>query len=202
MSTKPDQAHLVRRSRLAIVIVLAALVATLPPLVAQSAKESFTGFAINLNGGPTTATIDFTIERWSTDAERDALLTVLKEEKNTNRANDQLLTALLKTPKVGYIRTTQSLAWDLHYAHQTPLENGGRRIVLATDRPIGFREARNSARTMDYPFTLVEIRLDKDDRGQGKILGGTRLETDKNNTLVLENYGQQPVRFNEIRRLK
>ena len=183
-------------------MVLASILAVLPPISGQSQPEKFSGFAINLNSGPSTATVDFTIERWSTDAEREALLTVLKEERDPYRANEQLLKALLKMPKAGYIRTTQSLAWDLHYAHQTPLENGGRRIVLATDRPIGFREAAGNARTMDYPFTLVEIRLDREDRGQGKILLGTRLEIDKNNTLVLENYGQQPVRFNEIRRVK
>lgn len=173
-----------------------------PTVHGQGEKERFTGFAINMNSGPSTATVDFMVERWSTDADRQALLGVLKEEKNINRANERLLSALVKMPKVGNIRTPDRLAWDLHYAHQTPLEGGGRRIVLATDRPIGFREAHNSARTMDYPFTLVEIRLDKDDKGEGKILAGTRLEIDKNNTLVIENYAQQPVRFNNIRRLK
>jgi hypothetical protein len=183
-------------------LTLAAAILILPAVSAQVQKESFTGFAINLNSGPSTATVDFTVERWSTDAERDALLGVMREEKDVNRANDLLLKALVKMPKVGHIRTPQTLAWDLHYAHQTPIEGGGRRIVLATDRPIGFREARNSARTMDYPFTIVEIRLDANDKGEGKILAGTRLEIDKNNTLVIENYAQQPVRFNNIRRLK
>jgi hypothetical protein len=53
---------------------------------------------------------------------------------------------------------------------------------------------------MDYPFTLIEIRLDKDSQGEGRILVGTRILVDKNNHLVLENYGQQPVRFNNIRK--
>ena len=74
--------------------------------------------------------------------------------------------------------------------------------MLATDRPINFREARNQARTMDYPFTIVEIRLNKEDRGEGKILLGTKIFVDKNRNLTLENYGQQPIRFNEIRRVK
>ena len=103
----------------------------------------------------------------------------------------------------GGIRTPQTLAWDLRYARQFPEEDGtGRRIVLATDRPINFREARNQARTMDYPFTIVEIRLNKEDRGEGKILLGTKIFVDKNRNLTLENYGQQPIRFNEIRRVK
>jgi hypothetical protein len=180
-------------------VIAAALLA--PPTVSgQNEKESFTGFAINMNSGPSTATVDFTIERWSTDAEREQLLAILKENKDPYRANQQLLKALQKMPKVGYIRTPQSLGWDLRYARQSPLEDGGRRIVLGTDRPIGFREARNQNRSMDYPFTVVEIQLDKNDKGVGKILAGTKIFIDKNNNLVLENYGQQPIRFNEIRK--
>jgi len=190
-----------------IVLAVSALAAGVGVLAAdmsaQGQKEQFTGFAINMNSGPSTATVDFTIERWSTDAERDQLLGILQEEKDVYRANKQLLTALQKLPKVGYIRTPNTLAWDLRYARQSPLEDGGRRIVLGTDRPIGFREARNSGRSMDYPFTIVEVQLDKNDRGVGKILAGTKIYIDKKtNNLVLENYGQQPVRFNEIKRLK
>jgi hypothetical protein len=161
--------------------------------------ERFTGFAINMNSGPKTATVDFTITRWSTDAEREKLLAILKENKNPT---DPLLRALQKMPKVGYIRTPERLAWDLRYARQTPLDEGGRQIVLATDRPIGFAEARNQPRSIDYPFTVLEIHLDKTDRGEGKILVGTKIYIDKKNNLVLENYAQQPVRFNEIHPLK
>ena len=47
--------------------------------------------------------------------------------------------------------TPNTLAWEL--------TEGGRRIVLATDRPIGFWEARNMGHSMDYPFTPIEVRL-------------------------------------------
>jgi hypothetical protein len=78
----------------------------------------------------------------------------------------------------------------------------GRRIVLGTDRPIAFAEARNSTRSMDYPFRIIEIHLDKADQGVGKILAGTKLFIDKSNNLVLEQFGQQPVRFNEIKKVR
>jgi len=179
-------------------------IAMLAPSVAsgQNVKESFSGFAINMNSGPKTGRIDFTIERWSTDTEREQLLAILKEEKDSHKVNQQLLKALQKMPKVGYIRTTTSLAWDLRYARQNPLPDGGRRIVFATDRPIGFREAANQPRSMDYPFTVVEMQFDNDDKGVGKILTGTKIFIDKDNNLVLENYAQQPVRFNEIKKVK
>ena len=186
-----------------LAIPTAALVVFLgAPAVAQVPLEKFTGFAINLNSGPSTATIDFTIERWSTDAEREQLLTLVAKQKEYDDPQP-LLRALQKLPRVGGIRTPQTLAWDLRYARQFPEEDGtGRRIVLATDRPINFREARNQARTMDYPFTIVEIRLNKEDRGEGKILLGTKIFVDKNRNMVLENYGQQPIRFNEIHKVK
>jgi hypothetical protein len=153
-----------------------------------------------MNSGPKTGTIDFTIERWSTDAEREQLLAIIAE--NPKDPTQPLLRALQKLPKVGGIRTPQTLSWDLHYARQFPDDEGGRRIVLATDRPIAFVEARNSTRSMDYPFTIVEIHLDKNDKGEGKILAGTKIYVDKNKNLVLENYAQQPVRFNEIHKVK
>jgi hypothetical protein len=182
--------------------VVAAALLSPPAVSGQNQKESYTGFAINMNSGPKTAVVDFTIDRWSTDAEREQLLSILKEEKDSYKANDKLLKALQKMPKVGYIRTQNTLGWDLRYARQSEMDEGGRRVVLATDRPIGFAEARNQGRTMDYPFTIVEIHFDKDDKGVGKILAGTRIYIDKKNNLVLENYGQQPIQFNEIKKLK
>ena len=191
----------IHRSSLAVAAaVIAGVILGTPDVSAQNAKESFTGFAINMNSGPKTAVVDFTIERWSTDTEREGLLEIITSESNPT---DKLLRALQKLPKVGYIRTPQSLAWDLRYAHQSPLEDGGRRIVMATDRPIGFWEARNQPRSIDYPFTIIEVRLDKNDKGEGKILAGTKIYVDKKTKqIVLENYAQQPVRFNEIHRQK
>ena len=185
---------------LACAALLTAVSTLAPAVSAQNVKEKFTGFAINMNSGPKTAVLDFSIERWSTDEERAQLLAIVKENKNPT---DKLLRALQKLPKVGYIRTQQSLAWDLHYARQNPLDEGGRSIVLATDRPIDFWEARNQPRSIDYPFTILEMHLDKNDEGSGKILVGTKIYIDKKtNNLVLENYAQQPVMFNEIKKLK
>jgi len=188
------------RLLLAAVGLAAVVLMPSPRLAAQNVKEQFTGFAINMNSGPSTGVIDFTIERWSTDAERDQLRSIIKE--NPKDPTDKLLKALQKLPKVGFIRTTQSLGWDLHYARETPLDEGGRSIVLATDRPINFWEARNQPRSIDYPFTILEMHLDKNDEGSGKILVGTKIYIDKKNNVVLENYAQQPVMFNEIKKVK
>ena len=196
----------------ALAAIVVALIAAVPGISAQDppAVEEFTAFAINVNrrpgGGPganrpTTATLTFRIERWSTDEERETLMAIVKEEQNVNRANQQLLRALQRLPRVGWIRETGTVSWDLRFAQQTSLPEGGRRIVLGTDRPIGFWEARNQPRTIDYPFTILQFQLDKNNQGEGKMLADTRLiwQSDSN-TLVLENFDISPVRLNQIRR--
>jgi len=168
------------------------------PVLAQNVTEKFTGFAINMNGAANTATIDFTITRWSTDAERKTLLSLIPEE---HKSAQKLVDALQDMKSVGSIRTPQTLAWELRYARQFKLPEGGRRIVLVTDRPIGFREAANSTRSMDYPFSILEIRLNANDEGEGKIFSGSKIYVE-DGELVVENWGTQPTRFNNIKKQK
>jgi low affinity Fe/Cu permease len=184
--------HLGRR----VVAMSVAAVVFAAPALAQNVTEKFTGFAINMNGAANTATIDFTITRWSTDAERTALLALIPEE---HKSAQKLVDALQDMKSVGSIRTPQTLAWDLRYARQFKLPEGGRRIVLITDRPIGFREAANSTRSMDYPFSILEIRLNANDEGEGKIFSGSKIYVE-NGEMVVENWGTQPTRFNNIKK--
>ena len=168
-------------------------------------REQFTAFAVNMGtafGVPRTGqagTVDITIDRWSTDAERKGLVDAFLREGS----GDALLHALQKTKRVGFIRLPNTLGYDLHYARQVPGEDGGRRIIIATDRRISFWEAREQPRTMDYPFTLIEMRLDKNDAGEGKLALATKISLSKDKQHIeLENYGSEPVRLNEIKKVK
>ena len=92
-----------------------------------------------------------------------------------------------------------ALGLEIRYARQTPLPEGGRRIVLAMDRYIGIREARNQPRSIDYPFTLIEIRVDRNGKGEGKMSVATKINFDKKkNVIELENYASEPVRLNNV----
>ncbi len=184
-------------TRVAAVAGLLAVVAATPATQTELPAR-FTAMAVNM-GAPvrwTTTTVEIVVNRWSTDAERDRLLTVL-EEKGPNT----LLDALREIPRVGYIRTPDSIGYDLHFARRAPGEDGGERIVLATDRYISFWEARNRPRTIDYPFTVIDLRIRPDGEGEGKMSLFAKIEMDKKNkTLVLEDYGTQPVLLKSVRR--
>jgi hypothetical protein len=157
-------------------------------------KERFTAVAIVNNiqaSGAGIVQIDVT--RWSTQAERTALLDVLQK-----RGAEKLLDALQDTKPVGTIKTPDSLGYDLHYAHQTPLPDGGRRIVIATDRPIGFWEATRRPRTIDYPFTVIQMEIDKNGEGKGTLSYATKIIR-AGDTIVLENFSNQPVMLTKIK---
>jgi hypothetical protein len=167
--------------------------------------EHFTAFAINMGtafGVPRTGqsnTVDIVVERWSTTTERQSLIDAFLPKGDA----DKLLRALQKTKRVGYIRFPNTLGYDLHYSREVPGEDGGRRILIATDRRIGFREASEQPRTMDYPFTLIEMRLNKDNEGEGKMSVATKISLNKDKQqLELENYGSEPVRLNNIHKIK
>ena len=127
--------------------------------------------------------------------------------KTVPKGQDDLVRALQKVPVKGRInipgwqgRDPQNyrLGWDLRYAWHEPLEDGGERIVLATDRQMSFREITNNPRTTDYPFLLIQIHV-KGDKGEGKMASFTQIRYDKKkNVMEIENYGTEPVRLNNI----
>ena len=192
--------HRVRMRRIhPLVVAFAGALALTAAAAAQTngVGERFTAVAVDMDRGTATP-IQIAVERWSSDAERDRLLNVLLE-----KGADKLLDELQKATKVGYIRTNQSLAWDLHYAARTPGEDGGERIVLGTDRPMSFAELWNSTRSTEYPFTIIELHVNASGEGDGTLSLATKIIPDKENGIVvLENYDTQRIRLTQVKREK
>ena len=182
--------------RAALLLALALAIAGAPLASAEDALLRQRAWAVNLNNGARTNTVDIVIERWSTPEEIEKLRGVMIEDRT------KLLDAVQKIkPRCGYFRTSNTLGWDVQFAHETQMDDGTRKIVIGTDRPVSFFEARNNPRSRDYEFTLAEIRLPKDvkGKGQGKAIPAAKLTWDKEkNTLEIENYSREPVRLNEI----
>jgi hypothetical protein len=176
--------------------------------VAPSASDKLTisGWALNMSNIATGAnqTIRINIDGWSSPAQRQHLITTFLEKKQ-----DALVRELEKQPELGRFNfpgymgpdpnNTMRLGTDIRYAMNFPGEDGGRRIVIITPRVIGFRESVNQPRTVDYPFTLFELRFDKSGKGEGRMAYATQLNFDKKkNTVEIENYSSEPVRLNNL----
>lgn len=192
-------------SVLSIVAAVLLLAPATASVRAQQEQLEIDAFAINMSNIATgaNARVDITINSWSSAEEREQLITTMIE-----KGSGALLKALQKTPVKGRFRIPTarppdphhlSLGLDIHYAWQAPLPEGGKRIVLVTDRYIGFQEARNQPRSTDYPFSLIEIHVDKDGKGEGKMAVATKISFDKEKKVMeLENYSSEPVRLNNL----
>ena len=135
--------------------------------------------------------------------ERQQIIGLVEQSTEGRPGQDKLLRGLQDIDqRTGYIRTPNSLGWDLKYAHENQLPDGGRQIVIATDKPVGFLAARNQARRMDYAFSLIEMRFPAGSHeGEGKLLGQTSISV-KDGRLQLEIYGQEPTRLTTITQQK
>jgi hypothetical protein len=66
------------------------------------------------------------------------------------------------------------------------------------DRQTGSSAAAyTAAESTDYPFTLLEMRMAKDNKGEGRMLARSAITT-KNGRLELENYGNEPIKPSAI----
>jgi hypothetical protein len=194
---------MLRITRVAIAVAAAVILALNTATVAQRPNEALplrlTAIAIGTGGVATRAVasqVTITITRWSTPEESARLVATLKD-----KGPEALLEAVRDAKSVGSIQTPGNLAYDLRYAEQDMLGDGIRRIALITDRPISMWEAVNRPRTIDYPFTFIELRLNDRGEGEGKLNLASRIDVSRTGrTLQLENYDTQPIHLNEVRR--
>jgi hypothetical protein len=186
------------RAFCALTITAAASTGT---LLAAKPVEHLTAFAVDMSntaGRTRAGTVDIIVNRWSSDQERDTLRAALREG-----GTDSLLKALQKIKEpAGYIRSSGSVGYPLRFAREITAADGGRRIIVATDRPVSFLEATRSPRSMDYPFMLIDIRLDAQGKGQGKLMPIAKVTESEDHVVEIENYASEPVRLNEVRELK
>ena len=182
------------------VVLLIPLLLRVSPTGAQtnSLPEEFNAIFANISGvgAVGAAPVTIRITRWTGDAENEKLMTVL-----SGSGTEALVRELQTAKSTGSIGTPQELAYDLRYARQELLDGGSRQIVLMTDRPMGPAERMSASRSRDYPVTWIEIRLDPNGRGEGTISIAARLRL-LGNVLGIEDFGTQPAKLNQIRKIK
>lgn len=117
-----------------------------------------------------------------------------------------LLAALQEAPTIGYLWTSEAVGYSLRYAYRVQLSDGGERIVLATDRRLGAANPQlwqpvGSAAPTDYPFTVIELRLNRAGQGEGKASLTAKVTADNEaKTIALEGYAAAPVVLQGVKR--
>jgi hypothetical protein len=127
------------------------------------------------------------------------LLQVLQEKGST-----ALLDALIKQPEAGFIKMPNTLGWTLFYARKSEMPDGGTKIVIATNRRLGFGEVQRQTRSVNYDFTLIEMHFPKGGgKGEGKMALAAKVSWDKETHQIdVENYQAMPVQLKNIEEVK
>ena len=194
------------RMLFAVTLFSAWSAAGIQPVSAQVPVVPFvmSAFAVNMTNAGTGGNhvLEIRITGWSTPAERQRLIDLAP------KGQDNLLKAMSKEKSKGIIRIpgwqgpdpqNYKLGWDLRYTWHDPLPEGGERIVIGLDRQMSMAELWNQPRTVDYPFTFLEIHMPKQGKGQGRMTGFTQVKFDKKtNSIVMEQYSAGPVHLNEV----
>jgi hypothetical protein len=146
-------------------VALAALALPSTPGASQSSRdklpESFTANAqFQGAGGAAATTIKIRIDRYTPDAERDAVVQALQQG-----GYQGFVTALRKAPVVGTVSMGGS-SFDIRWARATPIKDA-RKIVLVTDKPMYFVGAGNPNAKPREGFDVGVLSFDVDSVGMG-----------------------------------
>ena len=136
-------------------------------------RDSYAAVVVGTGGriGGRTLNLNIIIDSYTSDEQVREYLVLLQEE------GQDALRKVLENTTVGRIAPVATTGTDLSIARVHPTDDG-KIIRLVTARPVSFFEAYRGGRSMDYPFTIMELRLDKEGKGEGSIMGGARLGRD------------------------
>ncbi len=154
--------------------------------------ETFTARAFQMQSG-STGTVEITITRWSTDAEREILLAALKQA-----GQPAMIDELQKLPQVGYIKMPNTIGLALFYARSNELPDGTRQVVIGTDRTIA--NQTRSPQASKYDASIIELHFKKgSDKGEGKMVLAAKASIGKDGKVQISNYQGEPVRLLDVR---
>ena len=155
--------------------------------------EHFAANFVDLNTGRA-GPVQMSVTRWTTEAERTAFQQALFK-KGQNEALD----VFRDSRSVGRIYTPGNIGYDLRYAESKALPDGGREIILATDRPMSFWEITNRPISAQYPFTWVQFKIRPDGTGEGKLFVAARIIGEEADDLIeVQDFAISPIRLQNI----
>ncbi len=170
-------------------LVLAIVVVGFAALsMAQEMPEQYIGNVVNMQGGGT-ARLVVHIESYSPDEEVLGLAKILAE-----KGQPGLQEAMFDLKDRGWVRIGPSLGYPIGVFRSRPTETG-RRIIALTDRPIQFCEAHRGTRSRDYAFGMIILDLDKDGKGEGKLLPAMKAKITDQGVVELESLGTDPFKI-------
>ncbi len=166
------------------------------PVLAQSNQTVFTGTAVIYGSGFNTRTVTRTftlrLNRQTPAGEVSRLINTLQERGQRGLLDE------LNDEDVGNFSLGGQVARDVNAAH---VERVGDRLRIRAvfERWLGFGELRGGYRSVDYPFSYIEIFIDpRTGRGEGTFIPAAQIRYRNRNgqpQVEIEDFGVFPGRL-------
>jgi hypothetical protein len=184
-----------------LVLAVALILGASPSQAKKKPIEQYQANALAIDGpaGSKSAVLHINIYEWSTDDDVEEVQDAIKEATENKRAYRAVPEALRKLGKAGYMFLAGGQGWPIRYARVMESE-GKREILLATDRPVTFSEVYSGSAVRDFDVTLIVLKWEDSDKGEGIASVGTEVKWDEaTNQPGITNYSSQPVRLGDVR---
>ena len=146
-------------------------------------------------GGPRGSATDFFTLKIDSITPEDEVKRMLAALQNGGQDE---LQKILGHQKRGTLQIGARLSHDIQAVWVTQTEEG-RKIYALSERWLGFGELRRGTRSVDYPFTFVELYVEDDGKAEGELIPAARVRAKKGMTIEVENFGIYPARLTNVR---
>jgi hypothetical protein len=142
------------------------------------------------------AYVDIHINKYSPDAERDAMLATLK-----SGGYPALLEAIKKAPAIGTVKVGTE-TFVVRWARQQRSGENRRTISVVTDKPmlfVGGGQVNAKARE-GYDIAVVQFDMDDAGVGSGTMAAAAKIKPGGPNGFQIDDYADQPIKLVSISR--
>jgi hypothetical protein len=142
------------------------------------------------------AYVDIHIDKYSPDAERDAMLATLK-----SGGYAALLDAIRKAPAIGTVKVGTE-TFVVRWARQQRSGENRRTISIVTDKPmlfVGGGQANAKPRE-GYDIAVVQFDMDDAGVGSGTMAAAAKIKPGGPNGFQIDDYADQPIKLVSISR--
>jgi hypothetical protein len=182
------------KARSSLILGLAALSLMASAAAAGAAAEhadQFTGNLVNTQASARSSQpFILGIDHYATSDDLQQLAAALRS-KNRYAVRDELW-----KKSAGFLSIGGRLGYPVAevFSFDTP---AGRKLYAVIDRPMRQGEVQNGTRSSRYPFSVVELNIDRNGRGEGTFIAAAKLKV-RADTLEVISLGVQPFRLLKV----
>jgi hypothetical protein len=166
---------------------------------AQERYEEYTGTILSFNG-PRLRSDFFTLR----------IKNLTSDEQATNnramlrtKGQDKLMD-LIRKEDLGTFSVGNQISTTINVVRETDVD-GKKRIFVVFERRLNFAEIRGGYRSLDYPFGVIELLIDKTTaKGEGTFISMAQIrwnddEITNKNEVEIENFGTYPAKMINVK---